>query len=199
MVHKPELWDGQPGRSPEQPFTYLTAAVATADKVPADFARPYELKRYAFGEFSTEMTGQLLREVADGLTAAIRPFLPVDRIVSPEPGGNGWGMIVACVLNVPLVVLRQHQIFTTQERGLSRRTAYSDGRLFADPLPAGSEVIVLDDVVSSGGTLDAILEHVRACEATTKLVQTILTRGQAYREVARKHNVHIRGLTACDE
>jgi adenine phosphoribosyltransferase len=75
--------------------------------------------------------------------------------------------------DIPLVVIRKRQYGLEGEVSLSQVTGYSESEMYMNDVDAGDRVLVLDDVLSTGGTLRAItdaLEEVGADIADTVAV-----------------------------
>lgn len=105
----------------------------------------------------------LLREVVVGVTRAAD--LDVDKIVAPEAMGIHIATAVSLQTDVPLVVIRKREYGLEGEVALHQETGYSESEMFINDVEEGDRVVVLDDVLSTGGTLRAItdaLEHIGA-------------------------------------
>ena len=182
-------------RSAPAPLAEVVSACPTV-RIPTP-AGPYDLRYYPFGEFGTELPAALVTEIVDGLSQGVEALGPAGLIVCPEPGGNQWGVAVGYRTGLDVVVLRQRPAGEGARR-IARRTAFYEGDLYAPPLPAGVPVVVIDDVISSGGTLDAILGHLAAGGVAVTGVQTIVARGPGFRRVAARHGVAVRSLVVDD-
>jgi adenine phosphoribosyltransferase len=157
--------------------------------------RPYKFRLFDFGERGTCLSGELIQEIGQRLSHGARlNFPPVEAVVSPEPGGHMWGLLVAFQLGVKCYIPRVPSPIPTPGVAVARNTAYSRGELLMPPVPPGTRVLIVDDVVSSGGTLKAIIEllHSRAVEVAG--VQTILAKGQKYRYLAVSCGIKIHCL-----
>ena len=62
----------------------------------------------------------------------------------------------ADVADLPLVVVRKRQYGLEGEVSLSQVTGYSESEMYINDVEEGDRVLVLDDVLSTGGTLSAI-------------------------------------------
>jgi adenine phosphoribosyltransferase len=89
----------------------------------------------------------------------------VDKIVTPAAMGIHISTAVSLMTDVPLVVIRKRQYGLEGEVSLSAQTGYSESEMYINDVEEGDRVLVLDDVLSTGGTMKAILdalEHIGA-------------------------------------
>ena len=89
----------------------------------------------------------------------------VDKIVTPAAMGIHISTAVSLMTDIPLVVIRKRQYGLEGEVALAQQTGYSENEMYINDVDSGDRVLVLDDVLSTGGTLRAIieaLEHINA-------------------------------------
>ena len=98
----------------------------------------------------------LLREIVVKIIRKAR-LEDVDKIVTPAAMGIHISTAVSLVTDIPLVVVRKRQYGLEGEVALSQVTGYAENEMFLNDVTAGDRVLVLDDVLSTGGTLHAIL------------------------------------------
>jgi adenine phosphoribosyltransferase len=82
----------------------------------------------------------------------------VDKIVTPAAMGIHISTAVSLMTDIPLVVIRKRQYGLDGEVALSQQTGYSESEMYINDVEAGDSVLVLDDVLSTGGTMNAILD-----------------------------------------
>ena len=82
----------------------------------------------------------------------------VDKIVTPAAMGIHISTAVSLMTDIPLVVIRKRSYGLDGEVSLSKQTGYSEGEMFINDVEPGDRVLVLDDVLSTGGTMAAILD-----------------------------------------
>src|SRR6056297_3153453 len=89
----------------------------------------------------------------------------VDKIVTPAAMGIHISTAISLMTDIPLVVIRKRKYGLEGEVSLSQQTGYSENEMYINDVDEGDRVLVLDDVLSTGGTLRAItdaLEHIGA-------------------------------------
>lgn len=96
----------------------------------------------------------LLREAVIGLMR--ETDLDVDKIVAPEATGIHVATALSLQTDIPLVVVRKREYGLDGEVPLDVRTAYDDAKLFLNDVDPGDRVLVIDDLLATGGTLGAI-------------------------------------------
>ncbi|GAB7018421.1 hypoxanthine/guanine phosphoribosyltransferase [Halostagnicola sp. A-GB9-2] len=82
----------------------------------------------------------------------------VDRIVTPAAMGIHISTAVSLMTDIPLTVIRKRKYGLEDEVAISQQTGYSENEMYINDVREGERVLVLDDVLSTGGTLAAVLE-----------------------------------------
>ena len=80
----------------------------------------------------------------------------VDKIVTPAAMGIHLSTAVSLMTDIPLVVVRKRQYGLDGEVALSQVTGYSENEMYVNDVYEGDRVLLLDDVLSTGGTLAAL-------------------------------------------
>ena len=107
---------------------------------------------------------ELLREIVIKIIRKAE-LEDVDKIVTPAAMGIHISTAVSLMTDIPLVVIRKRSYGLEGEVELAQQTGYSENQMFMNDVYEGDRVLLLDDVLSTGGTLAAIteaLEHVGA-------------------------------------
>ncbi len=97
---------------------------------------------------------ELLREIV--IKIIRKADLDVDKIVTPAAMGIHISTAVSLMTDIPLVVVRKRQYGLEGEVALSQVTGYSENEMYINDVDAGDRVLLLDDVLSTGGTLRGI-------------------------------------------
>jgi len=100
---------------------------------------------------------ELLREI---IVRIIRKaeLEDVDKIVTPAAMGIHISTGVSLMTDIPLVVIRKREYGLPGEVALAQQTGYSESEMFLNDVNEGDRVLVIDDVLSTGGTMAAILD-----------------------------------------
>lgn len=96
----------------------------------------------------------LLKEVVDGMIA-IDNF-DCDVILAPEAMGIPLAAPISLRLGIPYSIVRKRRYGLPGEIELSYSTGYSSGSLFVNGLGKGDRVVVVEDTLSTGGTVRAL-------------------------------------------
>ncbi|MUV89369.1 adenine phosphoribosyltransferase [Halapricum sp. CBA1109] len=98
---------------------------------------------------------ELLREIVIRIIRKAE-LEDVDKIVTPAAMGIHISTAVSLMTDIPVVVIRKRQYGLDGEVSLQQVTGYSESEMYVNDVYAGDKVLVLDDVLSTGGTLRAI-------------------------------------------
>ncbi|MES3516323.1 MAG: hypoxanthine/guanine phosphoribosyltransferase [Natronomonas sp.] len=98
---------------------------------------------------------RLLREIVIGIIRKA-DIENVDKIVTPAAMGIHISTAVSLMSDIPLVVIRKRQYGLDGEKALFQQTGYDENQMYINDVEAGDRVLILDDVLSTGGTLSAI-------------------------------------------
>jgi adenine phosphoribosyltransferase len=113
---------------------------------------------------------ELLREIVIGIIRKAN-LEAVDKIVAPEAMGIHISTAVSLMTDIPLVVVRKRSYGLDDEVSIAKSTGYADSEMFINDIRDGDRVLVLDDVLSTGGTLRALLTALEDIGA--ELVDTV--------------------------
>ena len=98
----------------------------------------------------------LLREVVVEITRVAD--LDVDKIVAPEAMGIHIATALSLQTNIPLVVIRKRPYGLDGELSLHKTTGYSESEMYINDIEPGDRLLIVDDLLSTGGTMTAICD-----------------------------------------
>ena len=183
-------------------YPQLTEAIVNAPSImiTGNDGRPYPFQVFPFGERGTRVKYELIREIGNGLVEKIRRFGgKFDYLCSIAPGGNAWALLIGLGVK------------TDVKLSWVRGNSPLDKIRFPDELeiPCGGphgrvicfrainpcdQVIIFDDVVSTGESVKAVVKALREAGAVIEHVFSIVTKGETYKEVEQPLAVKVSSL-----
>ena len=107
---------------------------------------------------------ELLREITVRILRRV-DLTEVDKIVTPAAMGIHISTAVSLSTDIPVAIIRKRSYGLEGEVSLSQVTGYSESEMYINDVEAGDRVLVLDDVLSTGGTMRAILDALTEMDA----------------------------------
>ncbi len=117
----------------------------------------------------------LLKEVTDRILAVANPGF--DKILTIEAMGIHIGTAFALSTGLPLSIIRKRPYHLPNEVEIDQSTGYSKGKLFMNGISKGERLIIIDDVISTGGTMKAVCSAVEKIGAVICDVVVVIERG----------------------
>lgn len=135
---------------------------------------------------------EILREVAKAVSKCAD--LRVDKIVCVEAMGIHLATAISLETEIPFVVVRKRFYGLEGEVAVHQTTGYSEGELYINGLKSGDRVFLVDDVVSTGGTLTAVLKALKKMGTEIVDVMTIIEKGEGKEIVERETGIPVKTL-----
>lgn len=135
-------------------------------------------------------------EVMEEVAEAISEYadLDVDKIVCVEAMGIHIATALSLKTGIPFVVVRKRQYGLEGEVDIHQVTGYSQGNLYINGLNEGDRVILVDDVVSTGGTMTAVLNALKSMGVDVVDVWAVMEKGKGKEIVETKTGVKVKTL-----
>ena len=143
-----------------------------------------------------DIAPELLREVVDETKKLMTHDF--DKIVAIEAMGLPIGSVLAVELNKPMAIIRKKSHGLAGEVSVEQVTGYSKAKMFINGLRAGDRVVIVDDVVSTGGTLKVLLNVLK--DMGVDIVDTIIAieKGEGRKMVEQETGCKIKTLIKAD-
>ena len=107
----------------------------------------------------------------------------VDVLLGIEAMGLPLTAPLSMATGVPLVIARKRSYGLPGEVGIDQTTCYSKGAMYLNDLKPGERVAIVDDVLSTGGTLEAVIEGVRRAGAAVTDIIAVVEKGAGLRRL----------------
>ena len=107
----------------------------------------------------------------------------VDVLLGIEAMGLPLTAPLSMATGVPLVIARKRSYGLPGEVGINQTTGYSKGAMYLNDLKPGERVAIVDDVLSTGGTLEAVIEGVRRAGAAVTDIIAVVEKGAGLRRL----------------
>ena len=98
----------------------------------------------------------------------------IDLILGIEAMGLPLTSPLSMRNNRPQVVARKRSYGLEGEISIDQSTGYSKGTMYLNDIKKGEKVLVVDDVLSTGGTLDAIIQGIETIGAVVEAVVVVV-------------------------
>jgi adenine phosphoribosyltransferase len=118
----------------------------------------------------------LLRDVCTAMVKML-DLNGVDTIVAVEAMGIHIGSVLSIMTDIPMTIMRKRAYKLPGEIAVHQTTGYSKGELYLNGVYKGDRVVIIDDVVSTGGTMKSLLQALNIAGAEVVDVCIAIQRG----------------------
>jgi adenine phosphoribosyltransferase len=119
---------------------------------------------------------ELLEEITTRITEIAD--MDIDRILTIEAMGIPLATSLSMRTGIPFSIIRKRQYALDGEIVISQKTGYSKGELYVNAVKKGDKVLIVDDVISTGGTLLALMSALRDAGVKISDVIVVIERGE---------------------
>ena len=122
----------------------------------------------------------------------------IDKIVTIEAMGIPLATTLSLNMNIPFTIIRKRKYDFPDEVSVEQTTGYSNSKLYINGLKKGDKIVIVDDVLSTGGTLRAVLTALKKMGVVIKGVFIAVNKGNVAKEIMDESNVSITTLVNID-
>lgn len=138
------------------------------------------------------MDGELLDEVADALVDVMA--LDCDLILAPEAMGIPLAVAVTERTGIPYSVIRKRRYGLPGEIAFDHTTGYSGSPMYVNGVGEGDGVAIVDDVISTGGTLRSMVPSLTGAGAVVTEVAVVFSKCRDLASLSAELGVPVRSL-----
>ena len=102
--------------------------------------------------------------------------LDCDLILAPEAMGIPFAVALSLKTGIPYSVIRKSSCGAEDEIEIVQRTGYSKSVMYISGVKEGTRVVIVDDVISTGGTMSAVLNAVKDAKAVVTDVLVVINK-----------------------
>lgn len=135
---------------------------------------------------------ELLEEIVEGMVE--RSDRDYDIILAPEAMGIPLAVGISLRTGIPYSVIRKRRYGLEGEIALDQSTGYSKSPMYINGVKPGDRVAIVDDVVSTGGTLRAVVDALGSEGVTVSEISVVFNKSEDIDSISRELGVPIRYL-----
>ena len=142
------------------------------------------------------MDPKMLRELS--LMVHKYADLDIDKIVAVEAMGIHLATALSLATDIPFVVIRKRQYGLEGETEVYQKTGYGSSNLYINDLHKGEKILLIDDVVSTGGTLIALIKTLQDLGLEIKSTVAVIEKGEGKKIVEEETGVEVISIVKLD-
>ena len=181
--------------SPVDPLTILQNSLRGA---PIIWKGEYPYFIHPISDGIPRMDPDVLRATRDLIVSSV-DWSQVDLIVTVEAMGLPLLAAVGDATGKPTVVIRKRSYGMEGETRVDVATGYSQSTVYINDIKAGERIVIVDDVISTGGTLEPLLERLENMGVILQDVVIAIEKGEGRERLNRERpNWPVRSLARID-
>jgi len=145
-----------------------------------------------------EITPSLIKEVVNEIKKYTKDYDRIDKIVTMEAMGIPLASLLSVETSIPFVIIRKRKYGLPGEISVEQVTGYSKSKLFINGLKKGDNIIIVDDVLSTGGTLRAVLCVFKKIGVNVERVIIAVDKGECAKKISKDFDIEINSLVNID-
>jgi len=139
---------------------------------------------------------ELFAEVIDAMAEKIDG--QYDKIVTVEAMGIHLAAGLSLRTGKPFTIIRKRQYDLPGEMELEQATGYSSGKMYINGLEQGDRIVLVDDLISTGGTLIGILDALGQMGVEVVDIIVVIDKGTGRKKVEERSGIKIKTLVGID-
>jgi len=120
------------------------------------------------------ITADLLNEVVDEIA---KKMPKCERIVTMEAMGIPIASALCLRTGIPFTIIRKRKYGLPEEKEVFQKTGYGKANLYINGIKRGDEIVIVDDVLSTGGTLISVVKALEEIGAIIKGIFIAVNKG----------------------
>lgn len=138
----------------------------------------------------------LLREIARSVI--ICADTDVDAIVTMEAMGIHISTVLSEMTDIPVNIVRKKKYNLPGEVVIHQKTGYSKGEMYLNSINRGDRILIFDAVISTGGTMCAVIDALNQRGAVIKDAVAVIERGDGVARVFEQTGIRVKTIIKVD-
>jgi adenine phosphoribosyltransferase len=105
---------------------------------------------------------------------------------------------ISLKMNIPFTIIRKREYGLPGEVSVQQVTGYSKSNLYINGLKKGDRIVIVDDVLSTGGTLKAVIIVLKKIGVIIKGIFIAIDKGNVAEKIKNEYDVTINTLVNID-
>lgn len=145
-----------------------------------------------------EIKPELLDEVIHEMQDRIEKCGKIHKIVTMEAMGIPLATALSLRMKIPFVIIRKRSYGLPSECVVEQKTGYSKSKLYINGLENGDNIVIVDDVLSTGGTLKAVLSTLKRIGVIIKGIFIAVDKGNVAEKIKDEFKINTDVLVNID-
>lgn len=128
----------------------------------------------------------VLQAIVD-LTEPLVDWDNIDIILGIEAMGLPLTAPLAMRTGVPMVIARKRNYGLEGEVQINQQTGYSKGSIYLNDIKPGERIAIIDDVLSTGGTMRSVIEGVKQTKASIENIVIVVEKGDGMQNLKQDY------------
>jgi len=141
-----------------------------------------------------EIQPEMLIEIVSEMKRHIKKCGPIDKIVTIEAMGIPLATALSIDMNIPFTIIRKRKYGLAGEVYVEQKTGYSTSKLYINGLKKGENVVIVDDLISTGGTIKAVLSALQDINVNVKGIIVAVDKGRCAEEIKYEYDIEIKSI-----
>ncbi len=141
-----------------------------------------------------EIKPGILEEIVDNIYSQIKKLGRIDKIVTIEAMGIPLATLLSQKTGIPFTIIRKRTYDPPGEICVFQKTGYSESKLYINGIEKNDKIIIVDDVLSTGGTLRAVLSAMKQTNIDVKGVFIAVYKGDCIEQIRKEFSIPVTTL-----
>ena len=138
----------------------------------------------------TDGVPRLEPNVLQAIVDLVEPLVDwdnIDIILGIEAMGLPLTAPLAMRTGVPMVIARKRNYGLEGEVQIDQQTGYSKGSIYLNDIKPGERIAIIDDVLSTGGTMRSVIEGVKQTKASVENIVIVVEKGDGMQNLKQDY------------